>query len=180
MIKICTRCGEKWEEFNSLSYENLCPKCKKKKQYWFHLDKKGTSMGNYNEAILFIVAIIGIFLLINGEMASIYGTKGDASYGFATEGIQERFQNLSESFQNQTRSGISIANVFGLSIDTLWTMVQSMMTVVWAVISGNWIFNAVNLLQIGGAGVIIAGILQLLVILSIGYIIIRIITKVEP
>lgn len=43
VIKICVRCGDKWEDFDALSYIHLCPRCRGKKKYWhFKRDNKTT------------------------------------------------------------------------------------------------------------------------------------------
>lgn len=34
MIKICMRCGNKYEELDFLSYNHLCPTCRRAKKYW--------------------------------------------------------------------------------------------------------------------------------------------------
>lgn len=183
VTKICNRCGGKWKEYNALSYETLCPDCRGKKRYWFRntqpKSKKGASFDSYTQMILGIILFLGIIALITVDMNIKYGNHGNETFGFISNGTQDKYLDLADTLQNKTTSGVSILNVFGLSIDTLWAMVQVITSTTWDVIGGNWIAVGVNYLNLGSVGSLFATILQLLLIISVGFIIIKLITKVK-
>lgn len=181
MKRMCDRCGHKWEVYNPLDYERLCPECRKKKKYWIGLrPKKGASLSGFTEGALGIILFLSVIAVIIISMNNTYNKTEDPTFGFSTNDTLAKYIDYQNKLQNATTTGVAQTNLFGLGLDTIWAMVQIGVTTTWTMLTGGWISNAVGLLQLGDSGKALALILRLLYIMAVGFIVIKLITKVKP
>ncbi len=148
----------------------------------FPKDKKGASFSGWSEAILVgILFILAIGIVVEG-MNSKYGTSKDPSFGLdlqnnANQSLND-FKSYQESIQTATNTGqASFASVFGLTLSTSYDVIKTSMGVFWSFISGGWILKAVMMMQLP---LVLGIVFQLIYLLSIGYILIKILFKINP
>lgn len=184
MMKVCTRCKKKWEQFDALSYEHLCPDCRTKKRYWiadtFFKNKKGASLSGFAEASLGVILFLAVIAIIISNMNGAYQESYDGSLGFEYNSVLGNYTEYQNSLQNATSSGDASISFLGISLTSTWTMISLGLSVTWTMLSGNWIDNAVSLMQFGESAGIVVTILKLLYFLAIGFIAIKLLTRVKP
>lgn len=180
MHKRCIRCNKMYWEFDNLSYNHLCPQCRKDKKFWTFLfnDKKGATLSGWTEVALFSILFLTAMGFLIVGMNSNYNKNFDATIGFSSTNITP-FVNYQNQLQNATASGEAQTGLLGLSVTSTWTMILTGLNLVWNFLSGGWIEHAIGLLMLGESGHMLAIILRLIYMLSIGFIAIKLITKVR-
>lgn len=143
------------------------------------MNKKAYTFGGWTEIIALSVLFVVLLGIAVVGMNDKYDSSEDPSFGM---GIQEdansSLNNLveyQEQFQNSVKSGsASFTSVFGLVLSTSYDIIITGMFLFWTFISGSWIFKAVAMMQLP---LILGTVFQVLYLLSIGFILLRILFK---
>jgi len=144
------------------------------------MNKKGASFSSWTEAIVGTV----IFLMIAGgiilfQFTEIYGTPTDTdtSFGLTTNTTLTALTNLQDSMKSVTQNGTATSSSAGISVLDSWALVKGTGSLVWDFVTGGWIEKVIVMMQLPallGTG------LRILYFISIGFIILRILFKVQP
>lgn len=177
MIKICVRCGKRYEHFDYLDYNTLCPMCKRKKKYWIR-DKRGVSLSSWTEVALFLVLLMGIIGIIVFNMNSMYNQNNDASFGIATNETQALYVGYISTMEEQLGSGeANTGSGTELTLSNIWAITKGVLNLTWSFLTGTWITKAVALMKMPD---IVGFIFRALYIITIIFILIKLILKVKP
>jgi len=145
------------------------------------MNKKGASFSGWSEAIVIGVLFIIAFGLIVTSFNDKYHQNQDSSFGMGLQDSATTTYNsmteYQEQIQNATNTGTaSFASVFGLTLSTSYDLLKTSMGLFWTFISGGWILKAVTLMKLPA---ILGTIFQLLFLLSIGYILLKILFRIK-
>jgi hypothetical protein len=144
-------------------------------------NNKGASLSTFTEVALFSVLIIGLLVIISTQMNAIYGANNDLSFGMS--GMSNSTLNELKSYQGTLKTGATgdaTTNALtGINLATVWGMILGGVNLVWNFVTGFWIEQGVGLMHLGEAGTILAVILRIAFVFSIGFIIIKLIMKVK-
>lgn len=144
------------------------------------INKQGATYGSWIEVILFIVLFVGILAIISTSMNSAYSKSNDLTFGIVTSDTLQNVKDLSGSFSNSTQvEGQMSMTSYGLLIlSTIPKMITAVMSLVWTFISGGFINSIVGAMNLGDYAGLVIIIFKLLYFISLGLILLKIITKV--
>ena len=138
--------------------------------------KKAASLTNWIETAGFSILFILALVVIIAQMNEKYGQNNDASFGLNSSmaGLKEYQDTLQKNIQE---GEASTSTITGISLSSSWAMIKGGIGMTWGFITGKWIEIAVALVKLP---MIVAQILRILFIISIGLIAIKLIMKVTP
>lgn len=126
--------------------------------------------------MLFVVGLT----IISTNMNNIYDDNHDLSYGLVSNETINDLEQYQTTLAESTNKGQSTLTSFGYFIlSTLPTMILSANSLIWGFISGGFINNIVGLMNLGEFSGIIIIIFRLLYFFAIGFILMKILTKVN-
>ncbi len=118
------------------------------------------NFSSWTETIVFtMAALLIITLVIMGSMDAQYGKNygSQMSGGLAdNSNSTSLFIQNNANLYNQTKSGTVGFNSLGISLTTSWTMILNLIDTIFAFLSGGFILNLINALDVGAAGTILA------------------------
>ena len=144
-------------------------------------NKQGATYGGWLEVILFLILFVGIIAIIGVNMNNTYEQDHDLTFGIVTEGTQDDINNLAAVFDNSTNKDgqTSMSSSFGtLILTTTPRMITATTSLIWTFVSGGFINSIVEAMNLGDYSGLIIVILKLLYFLSLGLILLKILTKV--
>lgn len=144
------------------------------------MNKKGASLSGWSEAALGMILMLGALMIIVGFMNAKYNQNNDPTFGMSTNSTLDSFKDYQGTLQTGMEGEASTNSINGVSLVSSWGMIKTGLNIVFNFVTGGWINNAVGLLSLGEIGNNLALILRLLFILSIGFILIKILFKVKP
>lgn len=139
------------------------------------------SLTSWAETGVVVILFLLVFGIIIVNMNVLYTQDHDANLGM--NGISKSFGNWS-NYQSTIKTGMegeATTSAFtGVSLGTAWDMLKGGLNIAFSFVTGGWIEWGVNLLQLGEAGTYLALALRLLFVLSLGFILLRLILKINP
>lgn len=139
------------------------------------------SLSTWAETGVFVILFLLVFGIIVVNMNVSYNQNNDPTLGM--QGVSKSFGNWS-SYQATIQTGMqgeATTSAFtGISLGTAWDMLKGGLNIAFSFVTGGWIEWGVNLLQLGPAGTYLAGALRLLFVLSLGFILLRLVLKINP
>jgi hypothetical protein len=138
------------------------------------------SLSSLTEAALGLILIMLCIGIIIGYMNINYSKTYDSSFGINVTGDLDRFNDYQGTLQTGMKGEAETNAVNGLSLATAWGIILGGVDAVIKFVTGQWISNAIGLMQLGTAGDYLALILRILLIFSIGFIMIKILFKIKP
>lgn len=146
-------------------------------------NKKGAStFQGWSEAVIILLLFIFSVAIIVSSMNNKYGQNKDASFGTGLQDTANSTYASMAGYQNTMQIGIqngtaTFGSIFGLTLSTSYDILLASVRIFWALISGGWITAAVSLMHLP----LVLGIMfQLLYLLSIGYILIKLLFRINP
>jgi hypothetical protein len=145
-------------------------------------NKKGASLSAWSEVALCSVLIIALLVILSIQMNGTYGKSHDLSFGMS--GVSNSTLTDLKGYQGTLQTGAKgdtlVSSITGVNLLTVWSMIKGGVEILFNFITGNWIEPLIGLLPFGEAGAILALILRIAFVFSIGFIIIKLIMKVRP
>ena len=144
------------------------------------MNKKGATFGSWIETLLIICLVGGSLALIGVGMNSMYGQNKDITYGIVTNDTLTQINSYQTSMQNDTTQGQSSISDFGIfKLATGARLITLSLTLIWDFVSGNFINNIVNLMNLGDYSTILIVVLKAIYFITIGFILLRFVTKIN-
>lgn len=145
------------------------------------MNKKGSTFQGWIIGISFIVIVLFMYLIIYTDMNAENNKNYDSTFG---TGIQSqandsyyRLIELQQSMQTATQNGTASFSTLGfLTLSTTWQLLSTTMLLISNVITGNWILQAVTLVKLPP---VYGFILQAIYLLTLGYILLKIIFRIK-
>lgn len=137
-----------------------------------------SSISGWTEAILLSLAFLSIITLVIVNFNLLYDK--DYSVGLTDSSDSEQlFIKYQETSRNQTEgSDITYTTDNGISVKSSYAMAMDAIKIVWSFLSGGWIENVAEMINLGDAGLIIAKTLRILYFLSLVFAILYALFKV--
>jgi len=142
-------------------------------------NKKGYSLSGWTEVALlttlFMLLIIGLIAEFNVNYDENYdGTFGLSNQLSSTQGDLSDYQ---DTLQQNVKQGETTSGTDGISLSTTWAIISSGANIMWNFLTGGFIEQIVGMLMLPP---IVGTILRILFVLSIGFIIIKLILRIKP
>jgi hypothetical protein len=142
-------------------------------------DKKGFSLSGYVEVALmttlFMLLFIGLIAEFNVKIGKTYdGTFGLSSSLASTQSDLEGYQ---ATLEKSVKEGQSSSTGLGISLSTTWGIISSGATIMWNFLTGGFIETIGGMLRLPTA---VSQILRVLFVLSIGFIILKLVLRIKP
>ena len=144
----------------------------------FMKNKKGSTLQNWTEGIIIGMLFVVIFTTVVTQGMNTSYNKTNEVVGLNTENIQSSVNEYQSSMTDKIRGGeVSFLSAVGMTLSTSWDVIISTLNLIWQFMAGGWIHTIViDYMHLPTA---LALILQSMYILSIGFIILRILFKVK-
>lgn len=143
-------------------------------------NKKGSSLAGFAEAGIGVIIILMIFaLVIIPELNIKYGYNHDSTFGLSTNETRASFEDYQDTLKAGMESEASTNTYSGVSLSGAWGMTKAGLGMILDMVTGQFILNAVGLLNLGVAGTWLGWGLRLLFIFAVAFILMRIIFKVN-
>lgn len=145
-------------------------------------NKATIGFSGWTEAILIGVMFIVAIGIIIGGYNDVYSANNDASFGMGlSEDATRQYNNFTayqQKFETSVGNGSASFTSLGLLVvSTAYDLILYTANILWSFITGNWIVKAVALMRLP---LQLGYMFQLLYLLTIGFIILRIIFKPYP
>ena len=145
------------------------------------MNKRASTFGVWIEVILFSLLFVIALGLIGTNMNAQYGDSKDLSFGLATNNTLQDLKETQASLDASTKEGQSSFSSLGIfTITTLPKMIMTTLGMTLRFISGGWIKGIVNLMNLGEYTSIVITIFTILYFLIVIFIIIKLLTRVNP
>lgn len=144
------------------------------------IGKKGVSLTALTEMILGLLLIMAALIIIVGGMNTQYGQNNDPTFGIASNETLNQFAGYQQDVQTGMEGKAETNQQEGISLTSSWGMIKAGLNLVFGFINGQWIYNAIQLLNLGTIGSTVALILRLFFIFAIAFILLKILFKIIP
>lgn len=143
-------------------------------------NKRGSSLAGWLEVSGGLVIIMTLILIIFSEMNSIYDKNLDGSFGISTNSTRQKLIDYQDTLKQNVKEGEASSSGLGISLTTIWAIISAGVSMMWEIVTGGWISSAIiTYFHAGEAGVILALVLRVMFVLSIGLIVIKLVLKVK-
>jgi len=142
-------------------------------------DKRGFSLSGWTEVALLttlFMLLIGI-VIVNFNVT--YDQNQDSSFGLSnhlstTEG---NLKNYQDTLKQSVEQGKASSTGLGLSLTTTWNIISSGAKIMWSFLTGGFIEKVAGMMLLPD---IVGRILRILFVLSIGFIILKLVLRIKP
>lgn len=137
------------------------------------LNKKGVTLGTWIGAIVLSAAFIVMLGVVLTSMNNDYSQNYDPSAGLGKEGqdVIDNFEELESTIDTNLQEGdVSFLESIGLSLSTSWVILKVTWSTIGTFLTGGWIESASEMAHIPS---VFGGVLRMLFVLSIGFILIK-------
>ena len=138
------------------------------------------SLSSWTEVALFMILFMTCIGIVVVSLNSDYGRSENPTFGIVTNSTLNEINQYQSTIEQGMEGEAETSSLTGVSLGTAWGMIKAGMSIAFNFVTGSWIENAVNLLNWGAAGTALALTLRLLFVLSIGFILLKLILKVRP
>lgn len=138
------------------------------------------SLSTWSEAGIGIVLFLLAFGIVIVNMNVMYHQSNDASLGMNATGAFGGWTSYQSTIESGMQGEASTNAITGVSLGTTWGMIKGGLSIAFSFVTGGWIEAVIGLLGWGLMGTYLALALRLLFVLSLGFILLRLILKVNP
>lgn len=144
------------------------------------MNKKGNTFSGWAEGILFsAIFVIFLGLVITG-LNTHYSKSYDSTAGLGQSGsdVIDDFKELESSLETKIEGGeASQEGDTGLTISSLWSLLKITWKTTGSFLTGGWIESAANIANVPS---VFAKVLRLLFLISIAFILIKLLLRLKP
>jgi len=142
-------------------------------------DRRAFSLSGWVEVALVTTLFMLLIISLTGYMNVKYDKNYDGSFGLS-DSLSSTQQDLSDyqaTLQQSVKEGEATSSGEGISLTTTWSIISSGINIMWVFLTGGFIEQIVGLMRLP---VSVGYILRILYVLSIGFILIKLILKIKP
>lgn len=144
-------------------------------------DKRAESFKGWTELMLISVAFVIILAGIVVELNGMYNQNQDPSFGMGLQADANSslasFVGYQKSLQSTMNSSdVEFTSVFGIVLKSSYSLLLTTVQLFWTLISGTWIMKAVLLMKMP---LILGTIFQLLYLIALGYLLMRVLFRIN-
>jgi hypothetical protein len=144
------------------------------------MNKSGASLTSFTEAVIGVIIFLLVLVVIMIGMNNQYGQNYDPTFGLSTNDTQKAFEGYQGTLGTGMEGEASTNAINGVSVVTSWGMIKQGLRLIFDLVTGGFITNAIGLLHLGASGAWLALGLRLVFIFAIGFIMIKLLFKVSP
>lgn len=144
------------------------------------MNKKGASLSGWSEAAIFLTMFVILAGIVIINMNTTYDKDFDSTFGISTNQTQHDLIDYQDTLKEGVEKGEQEGSGLGLSLSTVWLMIKSGISITFTFLTGQWIPNLIGYLGMGNAGVVLATFLQILFVISVGFIAIKLFMRIKP
>jgi len=142
-------------------------------------DKRGFSLSGWTEVALLSTLFMLLIVIVIANFNVTYEQNHDGTFGLSnhlttTEGDLSSYQ---DTLQQSVKQGQASSTGLGLSLTTTWNIISSGATIMWNFLTGGFIEQIAGMMRLP---VIVGRILRILFVLSIGFIILKLVLRIKP
>lgn len=143
------------------------------------INKKGYSLSGWSEVAVFVTLFVLLFIGLIAEMNVKYNQAQDGTFGLSglATTTQGNISDYQATLQQSVSQGQSDSSGFGISLTTTWGIISAGANVMWTFLTGGWIEQLVGLTHLPN---VVGTFLRIIFVLSIGFIILRLVLKIKP
>lgn len=142
-------------------------------------DKRGFSLSSWAETALFITLFITLIGILVVNMNVKYDENFDKTFGNPDRlsGVEQDLNDYQTTMQQSVSQGQASSTGLGISLTTTWSIISSGASIMWNFLTGGFVEDMVGLI---GLPFIVGRILRILFVLSIGFIILKLVLRIKP
>lgn len=143
------------------------------------MNKKGYSLSGWAEVALLTTLFMLLIIGVIAEMNVNYNQNYDGTFGLSSSlsSTQGNLTDYQDTLQQSVEEGQASSSGQGLSLTTIWNVISSGSKIMWNFLTGGFIEQVLGMLRFPP---IVGTILRILFVLSIGFIIIKLVLRVKP
>ena len=142
-------------------------------------NKKGYSLSGWTEVALLTTLFVLLIISVIAEMNVTYDEDYDGTFGLSTaiSSTQDDLTEYQKTLEQSVKEGQSSSTGLGISLTTTWNIISSGATIMWNFLTGGFIEEIGGLMKMPTA---VTMILRILFVLSIGFIILKLVLRIKP
>lgn len=143
------------------------------------MNKKGYSLAGWTETAVFVtlfMLLIGMLIInLNVTLDEDY----DSNFGNPDRlsGVQENLKDYQDTLQQGVKEGQTTSSTDGLSWTKTWNIITAGADIMWSFLTGGFIEDVVGMI---GLPTLVGTLLRILFVISIGFILIKLVLRVKP
>jgi len=143
------------------------------------MNKKGYSLGGWTETALFVTLFMVLIGLLIVNLNVKLGEDYDKTFGSPDRlsGVEKNLNDYQDTLQRNVKEGEASSTGLGISLTTTWSIITSGAGIMWSFISGGLIEDLTGMV---GFPLIVGRILRILFVLSIGFIVLKLVLRIKP
>ena len=143
------------------------------------MNKKGYSLGGWAEVALFTSLFMILTISLIAYMNVTYDGNYDGTFGLSDSisSTQNDLSDYQDTLQQSVKEGQATSSGEGISLTTTWSIITAGINIMWSFLTGGFIEDIVGLMRLPA---IVGTILRILFVLSIGFILIKLVLRVKP
>ena len=142
-------------------------------------NKKAYSLSGWTEVALFTTLFMLLIIILVANMNVTYDANHDGTFGLS-ESLTKTQADLTDyqsTLEENTNQGTATSSGDGISLSTTWSIINSGLKIMWTFLSGGFIEEVIGMLRFP---TVVGTILRILFVLSIGFILLKLILKIKP
>lgn len=143
-------------------------------------NKKGFSLAGWTEvallSTLFVILIIGLIANFNVTYGGNYGSEL-TPLNTQLGSTQTALVNYQDTLQQSVSQGQASSSGLGMSLTTTWNIISAGANIMWNFLTGGYVEQLAGLLRFP---TIVGFIFRMLFVISIGYIILKLVLRIKP
>ena len=143
------------------------------------MNKKGYSLSGWAEVAIFTTLFMFLIIGLIASMNVTYEKSYDGSLGLSASLLttQGELTDYQDTLQQNVKQGQATSSGDGISLSTTWNIISSGLNIMWTFLTGGFIEQIVGLMKLP---TIVGHFLRILYVLSIGFILLKLILKIKP
>ena len=142
-------------------------------------DKKGYSLSSWAETAVFVTLFMLLIALLIVNLNVNLDEDFDSTFGKPDRLtiVQKRLIGYQDTLKVGVEEGQATSSGSGLSWTKTWSIISSGATIMWSFLTGGFIEDMISLI---GFPLIVGRLLRILFVLSIGFILLKLVLRVKP
>jgi hypothetical protein len=142
-------------------------------------NKRGFSLTGWTEVALMVTLFALLFIALIANMNVDYNKNIDGTMGLTglASTTQNNISDYQSTLQQSVASGQATSSGLGVSLTTTWSIISSGCSIMWSFLTGGWIEQLVGLAKLP---TIVGTFLRIIFVLSIGFIVLKLVLKLKP
>jgi len=142
-------------------------------------NKKGYSLSGWTEVALLSTLFLLLIVAVIAEFNVNYDGNYDGTFGLSTQvaSTETGISEYQDTLQQNVKQGESTSSSDGISLSTTWNIISSGANLMWTFLTGGFIEQIAGAIRLP---IIVGRFLRILFVLSIGFIILKLILKIKP